>query len=128
MTVVQSAAHQPAPGSRPGETPIPEKETRKVIVAASLGTVFEWYEFTLYAALASVLAKNFFAGVDPTTAFIFALLTFAVGFIMRPVGALVFGRVGDRIGRKKTFLITVIIMGLSKPASRSPPMSLHIFL
>ena len=89
------------------------KETRKVIIAASLGTVFEWYEFTLYAALASVLAKNFFAGTDPTTGFIFALLTFAVGFIMRPVGALLFGRIGDSIGRKKTFLITVVIMGLA---------------
>jgi MFS family permease len=99
--------------SPPTAAPVSEKETRKVIIAASLGTVFEWYEFTLYAALATVLAKNFFAGVDPTTGFIFALLTFAVGFIMRPVGALVFGRVGDRIGRKKTFLITVVIMGVS---------------
>ncbi|MCB4322005.1 MFS transporter [Alcaligenes sp. 13f] len=116
MAVVEipmDASVSPTPVS---PDPVSAQETRKVVIAASLGTVFEWYEFTLYAALATVLAKNFFAGVDPTTGFIFALLTFAVGFIMRPVGALVFGRVGDRIGRKKTFLITVIIMGVSTTA------------
>lgn len=93
-----------------------DKSTVKVIAAASLGTVFEWYEFTLYGALAAVIALNFFSGLDPTTGFIFALLTFAVGFIMRPVGAVVFGRIGDRIGRKKTFLITIVIMGISTVA------------
>jgi len=87
--------------------------TKKVIFAASVGTIFEWYEFTLYGALAAVIALNFFSGLDPSTGFIFALLIFAVGFIMRPVGAVVFGRIGDRVGRKKTFMITVIIMGIS---------------
>lgn len=93
-----------------------DRSTLKVIAAASLGTVFEWYEFTLYGALASVIALNFFSGLDTATGFIFALLTFAVGFVMRPVGAVVFGRIGDRIGRKKTFLITIVIMGISTVA------------
>ena len=87
--------------------------TGRVIAAASVGTVFEWYDFALYGSLAAVLAKKFFAGVDPATGFIFALLTFAAGFIMRPFGAVVFGRIGDMVGRKKTFLITIVIMGLS---------------
>ncbi|SPO55729.1 Putative sugar transport protein (modular protein) [Pseudomonas sp. JV551A1] len=90
-----------------------DKATVKVITAASIGTVFEWYEFTLYGALAAALAVNFFSGLDSSTGFIFALLTFAVGFIMRPVGAIIFGRIGDRIGRKKTFLITIVIMGVA---------------
>ncbi|NML63510.1 MHS family MFS transporter [Massilia sp. RP-1-19] len=88
------------------------KEERKVIFASSLGTVFEWYDFYLYGALASIIAKQFFVG-DPTTTFIFALLAFAAGFIVRPFGALVFGRLGDMIGRKYTFLITILIMGAS---------------
>lgn len=88
------------------------KEERKVIFASSLGTVFEWYDFYLYGALASIIAKQFFIG-DPTTTFIFALLAFAAGFIVRPFGALVFGRLGDMIGRKYTFLITILIMGAS---------------
>jgi MFS family permease len=88
------------------------REERKVIFASSLGTVFEWYDFYLYGSLAPVIAKQFFAGVgDPTTAFIFALLAFAAGFIVRPFGALVFGRLGDMIGRKYTFLVTILIMG-----------------
>nr|WP_315219602.1 MFS transporter [uncultured Duganella sp.] len=87
-------------------------EERKVIFASSLGTVFEWYDFYLYGALASIIAKQFFIG-DPTTTFIFALLAFAAGFIVRPFGALVFGRLGDMIGRKYTFLITILIMGAS---------------
>ena len=88
------------------------KEERKVIFASSLGTVFEWYDFYLYGALASIIAKQFFVG-DPTTTFIFALLAFAAGFIVRPFGALVFGRLGDMIGRKYTFLITILLMGAS---------------
>eukprot|EP01034_Spumella_vulgaris_P038846 gene38846-47971_t len=87
-------------------------EEKKVIFASSLGTVFEWYDFYLYGSLASIIAKQFFIG-DPTTTFIFALLAFAAGFIVRPFGALVFGRLGDMIGRKYTFLITILIMGLS---------------
>ncbi|MES2323839.1 MAG: MFS transporter [Pseudomonadota bacterium] len=88
------------------------KEEQKVIFASSLGTVFEWYDFYLYGALAPIIAKQFFIG-DPTTTFIFALLAFAAGFIVRPFGALVFGRLGDMIGRKYTFLITILIMGAS---------------
>lgn len=84
----------------------------RAVLAASLGTVFEWYDFYLYGALATVIAKQFFTVLDPTMAFVFALLTFAVGFIMRPIGALIFGRVGDRIGRKRAFLITILCMGI----------------
>lgn len=89
------------------------REERKVIVASSLGTVFEWYDFYLYGALAVIISKQFFSGVNDTTAFIFALMAFAAGFAVRPFGALVFGRLGDMVGRKYTFLITILIMGLS---------------
>ena len=88
-------------------------QERKVIFASSLGTVFEWYDFYLYGSLAGIIAKQFFSGVDPTTGFIFALLAFAAGFLVRPFGALVFGRLGDMIGRKYTFLVTIVIMGTS---------------
>ena len=88
-------------------------EEKKVIFASSLGTVFEWYDFYLYGSLAAIIAKQFFAGLDPTSAFIFALLAFAAGFIVRPFGALVFGRLGDMIGRKYTFLVTIVLMGIS---------------
>src|SRR5256885_10624820 len=88
-------------------------EERKVIFASSLGTVFEWYDFYLYGSLAAIIAKQFFSGLDAGSAFIFALLAFAAGFIVRPFGALVFGRLGDMIGRKSTFLVTILIMGLS---------------
>ena len=88
-------------------------EERKVIFASSLGTVFEWYDFYLYGSLAAIIAKQFFAGLDPNSAFIFALLAFAAGFIVRPFGAIFFGRLGDMIGRKYTFLVTILIMGLS---------------
>lgn len=94
----------------PATTP---QEERKVIFASSLGTVFEWYDFFLYGALAAVISKQFFAGVNDTTAFIFALMAFAAGFLVRPFGALVFGRLGDMIGRKYTFLVTILLMGLS---------------
>jgi MFS family permease len=89
------------------------KEERKVIFASSLGTVFEWYDFYLYGSLAAIIAVHFFSGVNPTAAFIFALLAFAAGFAVRPFGALVFGRLGDLVGRKYTFLVTIVIMGLS---------------
>ncbi len=88
-------------------------EEKKVIFASSLGTVFEWYDFYLYGSLAAIIAKQFFSGLDPTSAYIFALLAFAAGFLVRPFGALVFGRLGDMIGRKYTFLITIMIMGAS---------------
>ena len=88
-------------------------EERKVIFASSLGTVFEWYDFYLYGSLAAIIAKQFFSGLDAGSAFIFALLAFAAGFIVRPFGALIFGRLGDMIGRKYTFLVTILIMGIS---------------
>ena len=88
-------------------------EERKVIFASSLGTVFEWYDFYLYGSLAAIIAKQFFSGLDAGAAFIFALLAFAAGFLVRPFGAIVFGRLGDMIGRKYTFLVTILIMGLS---------------
>jgi MFS family permease len=86
-------------------------EARKAVIGASLGTVFEWYDFFVYGLVATVIAKKFFAGLDPTSAFILALLGFAAGFIVRPLGAAMFGRIGDMIGRKKTFLITIVLMG-----------------
>jgi MFS family permease len=89
------------------------REERKVIFASSLGTVFEWYDFYLYGSLAGIIAKQFFSALDPTAAFIASLLAFASGFLVRPFGALVFGRLGDMIGRKYTFLVTILIMGLS---------------
>ncbi|MDB5726731.1 MAG: transporter [Novosphingobium sp.] len=92
---------------------ISDQSARKIIFASSLGTIFEWYDFFLYGSLAAIIGKQFFAGVNDTTAFIFALMTFAAGFLVRPFGALVFGRLGDMIGRKYTFLMTIILMGLS---------------
>ena len=86
---------------------------KKVIFASSLGTVFEWYDFYLYGSLAAIIAKQFFSGLNETSAFIFALLAFAAGFAVRPFGAIVFGRLGDIVGRKYTFLVTIVIMGLS---------------
>jgi MFS family permease len=88
-------------------------EEKKVIFASSLGTVFEWYDFYLYGSLSAIIAAQFFSGVNPTAAFIFALMAFAAGFAVRPFGALVFGRLGDMVGRKYTFLITILIMGSS---------------
>jgi MFS family permease len=100
-------ARLPIPAARDG---VPHG---RVILAASLGTGFEWYDFFLYGSLAAIISKQFFAGVNETSGFIFALLTFAAGFAVRPFGALVFGRLGDLVGRKKTFLATIIIMGVS---------------
>ena len=95
--------------------PIPtdQSELRRIIIASSLGTVFEWYDFFLYASLSAIMAKQFFSGVNPTASFIFALLAFSAGFVVRPFGALLFGRIGDIVGRKYTFLITMIIMGMA---------------
>ena len=89
------------------------KEERKVIFASSLGTVFEWYDFYLYGTLAAIIGKQFFSNLDPSSQVIFSLLAFAAGFIVRPFGAIFFGRLGDMIGRKYTFLVTILIMGLS---------------
>jgi MFS family permease len=90
-----------------------DRAHRRVIFASSLGTVFEWYDFYLYGSLSAVISKQFFSGVNETTGFIFALLAFAAGFFVRPFGALVFGRIGDLVGRKYTFLVTIVIMGSS---------------
>ncbi|MFG1292526.1 MFS transporter [Xanthobacter versatilis] len=106
------AAAKPRPMSR---------EEKKVIFASSLGTVFEWYDFYLYGSLAAIIGAQFFnvAGADGKPMFdqatrdIFALLAFAAGFLVRPFGAIVFGRIGDLVGRKYTFLVTILIMGLS---------------
>lgn len=89
------------------------REERKVILASSVGTIFEWYDFYLAGALAANIAANFFAGVNPTAAFIFTLLGFAAGFAVRPFGALFFGSLGDLIGRKYTFLVTMTLMGIA---------------
>jgi Sugar (and other) transporter len=89
------------------------KDERFVILASSLGTVFEWYDFYLYGSLASIIGAQFFSAYPPATRDIFALLAFAAGFLVRPFGAIVFGRVGDIVGRKYTFLVTIMIMGLS---------------
>ncbi len=86
---------------------------RRVIFASSLGTVFEWYDFYLYGALSAIISRQFFSGVDETTGYVFALLAFAAGFFVRPFGAIVFGRLGDLMGRKHTFLITIVLMGVS---------------
>jgi MFS family permease len=86
---------------------------RHVIFASSLGTVFEWYDFYLYGSLVAVISAKFFSALNPTAQFIFGLLTFAAGFAVRPFGALVFGRLGDLVGRKYTFLVTIVIMGTS---------------
>ena len=89
------------------------REEKKVIFASSLGTVFEWYDFYLYGSLAAIIGAQFFSAYPPATRDIFALLAFAAGFLVRPFGAIVFGRVGDLVGRKYTFLVTILIMGLS---------------
>jgi MFS family permease len=92
------------------------KEERRVIVASSLGTVFEWYDFYLYASLAAVIGRQFFTSLDETSQFIFALLAFSAGFAVRPFGAIFFGRLGDLVGRKYAFLATILIMGLATTA------------
>src|SRR3954469_21074174 len=89
------------------------REDRKVIIASSAGTIFEWYDFYLAGSLAANISTAFFSGVNPTAAFIFTLLGFAAGFAVRPFGALLFGRFGDLVGRKYTFLVTMTVMGLT---------------
>ncbi len=89
------------------------RDERFVILASSLGTVFEWYDFYLYGSLAPIIGAQFFSAYPPATRDIFALLAFAAGFLVRPFGAIVFGRIGDIVGRKYTFLVTILIMGLS---------------
>jgi len=102
-------------GALPAATPreLDAGEVRRVIFASSLGTVFEWYDFYLYGSLAAIIGRQFFSAVSPSLSFIFALLAFSAGFAVRPFGAIVFGRVGDLVGRKYTFLVTILIMGMS---------------
>jgi MFS family permease len=95
-----------------GPRPMSSDE-KMVIFASSLGTVFEWYDFYLFGVMAAIIAANFFTALDPATRDIFTLLAFAAGFAVRPFGAIVFGRLGDLVGRKYTFLITILIMGMS---------------
>jgi MFS family permease len=102
-----------APDQSTAPAPSTARRDRLVIAASSLGTVFEWYDFYLYGLLATIISSQFFSGVNETTGFIFALAAFAAGFAVRPFGALVFGRIGDLVGRKYTFLVTMAIMGLS---------------
>src|SRR5664279_926444 len=90
-----------------------QPEEKRVIFASSLGTVFEWYDFYLYATLAPFFAALFFPGGNDTAALLSAFATYAAGFLVRPFGALVFGRIGDIVGRKYTFLVTIVVMGLS---------------
>ena len=106
------SAINPPIAAAPAVAPLTQSH-KKVILASSLGTVFEWYDFYLYGSLAAIIAAQFFSGVNETTGFIFALLAFAAGFAVRPFGAIVFGRMGDMIGRKHTFLVTIVIMGIS---------------
>src|SRR3954447_8712178 len=96
----------------PGRDAAMTNEQRVVIFASSLGTVFEWYDFYIYGTLGVILASKFFSGVAPTAGFIFTLLAFAAGFAVRPFGALIFGRLGDLVGRKYTFLVTMTLMGI----------------
>jgi MFS family permease len=106
---------RPIPNSAEGDagTPTKGQNEKLVIAASSLGTVFEWYDFFLYGLLATYISAQFFSGVNETTGFIFALGAFAAGFAVRPFGALVFGRIGDMVGRKNTFLVTMGLMGLA---------------
>ena len=93
--------------------PVDARTLRHVVLASSLGAMFEWYDFFLYGSLAGVIAQEFFSGLNHNTAIILTLLAFAAGLIVRPFGALVFGRLGDAGGRKRTFLITLLVMGAS---------------
>ena len=100
----------------PGVIQVSPQEERKVIFASSLGTVFEWYDFYLYATLAPFFAALFFPKGNDTAALLSAFATYAAGFLVRPFGALVFGRLGDLVGRKYTFLVTILVMGVSTVA------------
>ena len=114
MDNATSLSYSDARGTPPDATPKGLGTNHKLVIfASSLGTVFEWYDFYLYGSLAAIIGKQFFSGLNETSQFIFALLAFAAGFAVRPFGALVFGRIGDLVGRKYTFMVTILLMGLS---------------
>src|SRR5437764_7381406 len=98
---------------RPGEWSVTRSEERRVIIASYVGTVFEWYDFYLYAILAPFFAGLFFPPGNQTAALLSAFATYAAGFLVRPFVAIIFGRIGDLVGRKYTFLVTIVVMGLS---------------
>src|ERR1043165_1260016 len=95
------------------ETPVKAGSLRTVMAASAAGTAFEWYDFFVFGSLTQVIAKTFFSGLPPTAGYIAALALFGAGFAFRPLGALVFGRIGDKVGRKGAFLATVSIMGVA---------------
>ncbi|TPW06519.1 MAG: transporter [Alphaproteobacteria bacterium] len=99
-----------------GADDIPPQKLRLVVAASAAGTIFEWYDFFIYGALATIMAKHFFATLPDAQALLFSLLTFSVGLVVRPIGALVFGKMGDSNGRKGAFLITIVIMGAATVA------------
>src|SRR5262245_20777685 len=104
-----TASATPQPAGKDGES----TSLTRVVFASAAGTTFEWYDFFLFVPLASIISKIFFAGLNDTAAYVFALLSFAAGFVFRPFGALLFGRIGDLVGRKATFLITISLMGVA---------------
>src|SRR5215208_5842436 len=113
MTIPPSRPERSSGSDVVTREPRPEQSPAFVIGASSLGTIFEWYDFYLYGLLATIISAQFFSGVNETTGFIFALAAFAAGFAVRPFGALLFGRIGDLVGRKYTFLVTILVMGAS---------------
>src|SRR4026208_1323288 len=117
MSVASASASTPIGDGRV----VSREEERRVIFASSLGTVFEWYDFYLYATLAPFFAALFFPKGNETAALLSAFATYAAGFLVRPFGALVFGRIGDIVGRKYTFLVTIVCMGAATFAVGLPP-------
>src|SRR6202158_277514 len=111
-----TVATQVTAATLPGAQPITTAAERRVIIASSVGTVFEWYDFYLYATLAPFFAALFFPRGNSTAALLSAFATYAAGFLVRPFGAIFFGRIGDLVGRKYTFLITILVMGVSTAA------------
>src|SRR5215470_8502236 len=109
---MSTAAHAAA-GAQARSSVVSKAEERRVIIASSVGTVFEWYDFYLYAILAPFFAGLFFPPGNQTAALLGAFGAYAAGFLVRPFGAIIFGRVGDLVGRKYTFLVTIVFMGLS---------------
>ena len=116
MDNLASSLKVPADGPPPADAGMDARGVRKVIFASSLGTVFEWYDFYLYATLAPFFATLFFPKTNETAAMLGSFVSYAAGFLVRPFGALVFGRIGDLVGRKYTFLVTIMVMGLSTAA------------